>query len=225
MPHFAVFRFEVPEGLRRKKLFEVLNEIEKMQECSEDKGFLNPIITNYGCAGFHFCYYNDKKILQYYGGYVSPEEKKRLEELFTKEGEYRSLEFEINKNILTKMVGDHPDIVSGGLIQLVLSMTGFEVEYDKVELEEAIKALRRNLQRLEKLEEMLKSDVFVDHELDYGYIEYFDQEEEKGFTIYLTLDFEIDKTLEALEEEIDKLIKPLKGCLKRKPRRDLYLMR
>lgn len=94
MPRFAKFRFSVPERLRDKKLYEVLSEIETMQKCSE-RGFLNPITTSYGCAGFHFCYYNNNKILRYCGEYVPPEEKNRLEELLAKEGEYCSLGEEI----------------------------------------------------------------------------------------------------------------------------------
>jgi len=227
MPRFAKFRFKVPERIRGKKLYEVLNEIEKMQECSE-RGSLNPIITSYGCAGFHFCYYNNDKILQYCGGYVSSEEKKRLEGFLAKEGEYCSLGEEIDGGILIKIVKDHPDVVDGGLIQLVFSMTDFEVEYDKIGLEEAIKALRWNLQRLEKLKEVLKD---YDYEIDYGYMELGDtdadlEEEESGLTMYLNdFVFETDKTIEGLEEEIDKLIKPLMAYLKRKPRTDLYLVR
>lgn len=69
-----------------------------------------------------------------------------------------------------------------------------------------------------------------DYEIDYGYMELgetdADLEEERGLTIYLNdFDFETDKTIEGLEEEIDKLIKPLKEYLKRKPRSDLYLSR
>jgi len=226
MPRFAKFRFLVPERLRGKKMYEVLSEIEKMQECSEG-GALNPITTSYGCAGFHFCYYSNNKIMEYCGEYVSPEEKSRLEELLAKEGEYFSLESEIKGEILTKIVKDHPDVVDGGIIQLVFSMTDFEVEYDKIGLEEAIKALRWNLQRLEKLKEVLKG---YDYEIDYGYMELgetdADLEEERVLTIYLNdFDFETDKTIEDLEEEIDKLIRPLKEYLIQISRADLYLMR
>lgn len=225
MPRFASFRFKLPEKLRGKMLFEVLNEIEKMQECSE-KGSINPITTNYGCAGFHFCYYDNSKILQYCGDYVSAHEKNRLKELLEKDS-YALLGMEIGGDILAKIVKEHPDIVASSLI-VVLSMAGLDVKYEGFKLEEAIKLLRWNLQRLETLKDTVEKGRFVDYEFDYGYMEFdehtdYDTDEEAGLTIYVDFDFETNETLEALEKEIDKSIEPLKRYLTRASRTDLYL--
>jgi len=228
MPRFAKFRFSVPERLRGKKLYEVLSEIEKMQECSE-KGSINPITTNYGCAGFHFCYYDSNKILQYCGDYVSAQEKNRLRMLLEKDSG-ALLDEEIEGDTLAKIVKDHPDVVAGGLITVVLSMAGLDVKYEEFKLEEAIKSLRWNLQRLENLKDTVEKGRFADYQWDYGYMEFgedtdYDIEEDTGLTIYLDFDFETDETLEALEKEIDKSIDPLKRYLTRAPRIDLYLSR
>ena len=197
-----------------------------MQKCPEI-GSINPIITSYGCAGFHFCYYDYDKILQYCDEYISSEKKREIEELLMS-GEPYFLEDEIDRETFRKIVRDHPDVIAGGLVQIVFSIADFKVDYE-ADLEEAIKKLEWNLQRLKELKKFLENKLIEDYEISYEVLELgendYDLEEVEGLTVYITLYFEAEKTIADLEEEIDKLITPMKKYFEGKPRYDLYLRR
>lgn len=229
MPKPTQFRFKLPKKLYGKKLYLIKKELEALQpltEQEEGKAWREPILTNYGCACFHFNY-DDDKLLELYTNYVSDKIKAEIEEklgdtISIENVLYETLGKEKYKAVLNKMLKEHPDIMSSCLIQVVLATVPLEIEYDNYLIEDTVKLLKRNLEAMAKISEL---DEEYSVSLDHGYTALDSEEdEEKRLTVYIDdFNLEPDETLEDLEKRIDKIINPLKNCIELKARTDLLL--
>ena len=229
IPKTDRFRFKLPKKFYGRKLHEIKKEIDELQPLTETgKGevWRDPILTNYGCACFHFSYDEDK-LLEYYGNYISEELKEKVEEklgelLLIESALWQTLEEDDCREVLDKILMDHPDVMSYGLIQIVLATIPLKVEYNGYPIENTIQSLNRNLEVMKKIAELYEK---FDTGLDYEYA-LLDNEtdEEKRLTIYINdFDFDPDETLEEVENRIDGVISPLKNYLERKALTDQLL--
>jgi len=229
MPKPNKFKFKLPKKLYGKKLYLIKNELEVLQPLTEtEKGevWREPILTNYGCACFHYAY-DDDKLIEYYTSYVPSDLKEKIEKksedmLSIENVLYETLGKEKYHAALDKMLKDHPDVMSHGLIQIVLTTVPLEVEYDSFPIEDAVKSLKRNLETMTKIAE-LGEEFLVGLDYEYPELDY-DEDEQKRLTITIDdFEFEPDETLEEVENKIDEAIRPLKNYIERKARTDLFL--
>jgi len=188
---------------------------------------ISPILTNYGCAGFHFCDFDDDKLLDLYPQYTSKEERMKLEKIFKNEGKDWVI-YELKKSsyshALSRIIDDYPDVIAGGLIQVVLTSVPLEIDYGFHDFQWQIKMLERNIKLLKALSQL---DEKFDIETEYEYVEFEkDEDAKKRLTIYINdFWFDSNESLEDVEARIDKVISPLKKYLEKEPRTDLLLMR
>ena len=186
----------------------------------------DPILTSYGCACFHFDYDEDK-LVEYYASYVSEDLKEQIEE---ERGDIISVENVLWKTlgkekclaVLDRMLKEHPDALSSGLIQIVLTTISLEIKYDEYPVENTIKLLRRNLEVMKRIAELNEK---FDLELQYEYVEFEkDEDDLERLTIYINdFDFDPEETLEVVEIRVAEAISPFKSHLEGEPRTDLLL--
>lgn len=228
IPKTRRFRFKLPRKLYQKKLYKIEKETMELQPLTKDmegKIWRDPVLTNYGCACFHFIL-DEEKLLEHYRSYVSEDLKEKiegkLEEVFSIENAlYLTLEEDGYKELLDRISRDHPDVISHGLIQIVLTTIPLKIEYDSYPVENTLKSLNRNLELMTKIAELHEE---LDVELDYGNVDFEDEiEVQERLTIHINIDFDSNETLEEVEKRIDDIISPLKNYLARKARTDLLL--
>jgi len=229
MPKPSKFRFKLPKKLYGKKLYLIKNELEALQpltETGKSEVWREPILTNFGCACFHFAY-DDDKLIEYYRGYVPKDLEDKIEEKLEdmssiENALYITLGKEKYHAVLDEMLKAHPEILSYSLIQIVLATVPLEIEYDGFPIEATVKSLKRNLEVMTKIAE-LEEEYLVSLDYEYPALDY-EEDEEKRLTIYVDdIQFDPDRTLEEVENEIDEVISPLKNYVERKARTDLLL--
>jgi len=159
-------------------------------------GFLKSIPSNYGYVFFWFGYLDEEALAKHYKDYISQDKIREIEGQKKKEEEelgerYLRIKYHIY-NDLFPIVYDHPDIIEEGFAEVHLA-TLFDANLEKVSIDKAIPVLKRQAEKLEKLNDFKRRqwegqiEGLEDMEIYYETIKFVDSkasEEEIGALIF-----------------------------------------